>query len=108
MVYLRAERVFILEHYFASKLFAAVREAFSDAYPDKEVPNKTTIHQLVTTFRDKEVFVCDKCPFREKKKQLKLRPHLFQTVCQLQQRDKAAVIQYFHWFRRFVREGVHV
>jgi hypothetical protein len=39
MVYSRAERVFILEHYFASKSLAAVREAFSNAYPDKEVPN---------------------------------------------------------------------
>jgi hypothetical protein len=33
----------ILEHCFASKYFAAVREAFSNAYPDKEVPNETTI-----------------------------------------------------------------
>jgi hypothetical protein len=40
--------VLILKHYFASKSFAAVREAFSIAYPDKEVPNKTTIHRLVT------------------------------------------------------------
>jgi hypothetical protein len=39
MVYSRAERVFILEHYFASKSFSAVRETFSNAYPDKEVPN---------------------------------------------------------------------
>jgi hypothetical protein len=52
MVYLRAERVFIIEHYFASKSFAAVREAFSNAYPDKEVPNKTTVHRLVTKFQD--------------------------------------------------------
>jgi hypothetical protein len=44
--------VFILEHYLASKSLAAVREVFSSAYPDKEVPNKTTIHRLVTTFRD--------------------------------------------------------
>jgi hypothetical protein len=44
--------VFILEHYFVSKAFAAVREAFSNAYPEKEVPNKTTIHRLVTEFRD--------------------------------------------------------
>jgi hypothetical protein len=44
--------VFILEHYITSKSFAAVREAFSNAYPDKEVPNKTKIHQLVTKFRD--------------------------------------------------------
>jgi hypothetical protein len=42
MVYSRAERVFILEHYFVSKSFAAVREAFSSAYPVKEVPHKTT------------------------------------------------------------------
>jgi hypothetical protein len=44
--------MFILEHYLASKSFAAVREAFSNAYPDKEVPNRTTIHRLVTKFRD--------------------------------------------------------
>jgi hypothetical protein len=44
--------VFILDHCFASKSFAAAREAFSNAYPDKEVPNKKTIHQLVTKFRD--------------------------------------------------------
>jgi hypothetical protein len=43
--------VFILEHYFASKSFAAVREAFSNAHPDKEVPNKTIIRRLVTKFR---------------------------------------------------------
>jgi hypothetical protein len=66
MVYSRAERVFILEHYFASKSFAAIRKAFSNAYPDKEVPNKTTIHQLVTIFRDTEVFVCDKCSSSDK------------------------------------------
>jgi hypothetical protein len=41
--------VFILEHYFASKSFGAIREAFSNAYPDKEVPNKT-IHRLVTIY----------------------------------------------------------
>jgi hypothetical protein len=40
-MYSRVEHAFILEHYFASKSFAAVREAFSNAYPDKEVPNKT-------------------------------------------------------------------
>jgi hypothetical protein len=51
MVYSRAERVFILEHHFASKSFAAVREAFSNAYRDKKVSNKTTIHRLVTKFR---------------------------------------------------------
>jgi hypothetical protein len=48
MMYSRAERVFILEHYFTSKSSAAVREKFGNA--DKEVPNKT-IQRLVTTFR---------------------------------------------------------
>jgi hypothetical protein len=37
MVYSQAEHVFILEHYFASKLFAAVGEAYSNVYPDKEL-----------------------------------------------------------------------
>jgi hypothetical protein len=52
MAYSRSERVFILEHYFASKSSAAVREAFISAYPDKKVSNKTTVHRLVTRFRD--------------------------------------------------------
>jgi hypothetical protein len=42
------------------------------------------------------------------KKQLKLRPYRFQSVHQLQHRDTAAKIKNFHWFRRFVGEGVHV
>jgi hypothetical protein len=53
-MYTRAERVFILEHYFALKSFDAVREGFINAYPDKEVPNKTTIYRLVTQFWDTE------------------------------------------------------
>jgi hypothetical protein len=32
--------VFIIEHYFASKSFAAVREALTSVYSDKELPNK--------------------------------------------------------------------
>jgi hypothetical protein len=35
MVYSRVERVFIHEHYLASKSSAAVREAFSNAYTEK-------------------------------------------------------------------------
>jgi hypothetical protein len=65
MVYSRAERVFIIEHHFASKSFAAVREAFSNAYPDKEVPNKTTVYRLVTKFRDPGS-VCEKCSSSDK------------------------------------------
>jgi hypothetical protein len=43
-VHSRAERMFILEHYFVSKSFAVVREAFSSAYPDSEGTNMTTAH----------------------------------------------------------------
>jgi hypothetical protein len=61
MVYSWSEHVFILEHYFTSKLFAAVHGAFRNVYPDKEVQNKTTMHWLVTKFRAQEVFVYDMC-----------------------------------------------
>jgi hypothetical protein len=50
-MYSLEERVFILEHYFVSKLFAAVREKLTNGYRDKEVPYKTT-HRLVTVFQD--------------------------------------------------------
>jgi hypothetical protein len=43
-LYSQTECVFILENYFASKSFVAFREAFSNAYPGNEVPNKTTMH----------------------------------------------------------------
>jgi hypothetical protein len=46
-----------VEHYFSSKLFAAVCEAIRNTFRDKEVPNKTTVHKLVT-FRDTRS-VCD-------------------------------------------------
>jgi hypothetical protein len=103
MVYSR-ECVFILEHYFASKSFAAVREAFSNVYPDKEVPNKTTVHREVTTFRK----ILSVTNAHRATKQLKLRPYRFQAARQLQQRDTAARIQYWHRFHRFVCKGVHV
>jgi hypothetical protein len=51
MVCSQAERIFTLEHYFASKSFVAVREAFNNAYPDKEILNKITINRLVTKLR---------------------------------------------------------
>jgi hypothetical protein len=44
--------VFILKHHITQKSFAAVHETFSNTYPDKEVPNTTTIHRLVTKFWD--------------------------------------------------------
>jgi hypothetical protein len=35
-VYSREQRVFTVEHYLALKSFAAVREAFSNAHPEKD------------------------------------------------------------------------
>jgi hypothetical protein len=64
-MYSQAERVFILGHHFASKSFAADSEAFSIVYPDKKAPNRTTIHRLVTKFRDTGS-VCDKCSSSDK------------------------------------------
>jgi hypothetical protein len=46
MVYSRVERNY------TSKSFAAFREAFSDVYPDNEIPSERTIHRLVTKFRN--------------------------------------------------------
>jgi hypothetical protein len=50
MVYSRAECALILKHYFTSKSFAAILDAFNE-YSDMEVPNQT-IHQLVAKFKD--------------------------------------------------------
>jgi hypothetical protein len=57
MVYSRAERVFILENYFALKLLSAVHEVFSNAYPDKNAPCKITIQKTGKYFETQEVFV---------------------------------------------------
>jgi hypothetical protein len=38
------------EHCFSSKSYAA-GEAFSNTYPEKDVPNKSTIYQVVTTLQ---------------------------------------------------------
>jgi hypothetical protein len=67
MVNLWAECVFIHERYFPSKSSAAVRETFSDAYRDREVPAKTSVpeHHLVTNFWGVES-VCDKCSSSDK------------------------------------------
>jgi hypothetical protein len=46
MVYSRAEHVFVLELYIASKLFAAVREAFSKLHRGKEYRTKQRYDDL--------------------------------------------------------------
>jgi hypothetical protein len=92
VLYSRAERLFILEHYFLSQSFAAVSEAFNKAYPDKEVQNRIYGHR--------------KCLYltnaHRATKQKKLRLYCFQAVHQLQQRNTATRVQYYHRFRLFV------
>jgi hypothetical protein len=41
---------------FPTESLAALRESFSSVYPDKEVPNKTTVRPLVKKFWDTEMF----------------------------------------------------
>lgn len=53
MVYSHAESVFVLYHYFSLQSFAAVRKELSISYHDNEVPCKTTVHRLVTTFQNR-------------------------------------------------------
>lgn len=50
--------MFVLEYYFATILFAIVREAFRCVHPKKEVPNKA-IFRLARIVRDIES-VCDR------------------------------------------------
>jgi hypothetical protein len=103
IVYSQTECVFILEHYFASKLFAAVREAFSNVYPVNEVPN-----QFLTGNISGHRNCLSVTSALQVTKQLILQPYQFQAVHHLQQWDMAARFQYCHWFHNFVREGVHV
>jgi hypothetical protein len=102
MVYSRTELAFILEHYSASKPFDALREAFSYAYPGKELPNKT-IGNKISGHRK----CLSETNTHRSTEQLKLHPYQFQAVHQLQQRDTAARIQYRR-FRCSVPEGVRV
>jgi hypothetical protein len=58
VVYSIADRVLNIKHCLASKSFAALREAFNKAYPEKKVPNKTS-HRLVRQFWH-TVCICDR------------------------------------------------
>jgi hypothetical protein len=55
--------MFIFEYYLPSESFSALREAFSNAYPDNEAPNKITINRLAIKFRDTGT-VCDRIHIR--------------------------------------------
>jgi hypothetical protein len=85
MVYSRAERVFILENYITSKLFATVSETICSAYFGEEVPNKATAHRPVTKFVDTGTASAHRATTL-----LMLRLYRFQAVHKLQQRDTTA------------------
>jgi hypothetical protein len=78
MVITRADYVFILVRHFLSKSFAAVREAFSSAYPDREVAYR--IRQQYTDWQKnvgtQEVFVCDKCSSSDETSNIKELPKI--------------------------------
>jgi hypothetical protein len=95
------ERASTLEHYFASKSFAAACETCSNTYPGKEVRNKTIIRSPVKEFRTQEVFPVVSA--RRATKQLRFWPHRFQAVHQLQQRYTVAGSQYSYTLDRHER-----
>jgi hypothetical protein len=98
--------VFILERYFVSKPFCALREAFNNACHETEVPNKTTIHRLVTKFRTQEVFICDKRSSSDKAAKM--------TAVPISSSASAAATgcgcrnPYSHWFCSVLLEGANV
>jgi hypothetical protein len=48
----QVQRVFIVEHYLASRSYLTCQNEFRDTFPDFPVPNKSTISRLVNRFRD--------------------------------------------------------
>jgi hypothetical protein len=52
MSFSQVQRVFIVEHYLASRSDLTCQNEFRDTFPDSPVPNKSTISRLVNPFRD--------------------------------------------------------
>jgi hypothetical protein len=46
------KRLFIVEHYLASRSYLTCQNEFRDTFPDSPVPNKSKISRLVNRFRD--------------------------------------------------------
>jgi hypothetical protein len=46
------QRVFIVEHYLASRSYLTFQNEFRDIFPDSPVPNRSTISRLVNRFQD--------------------------------------------------------
>jgi hypothetical protein len=102
MPYSLGEYVFILQHYFALKLFAeswncwyALQCWRNTSQISTEIFKKTGTANWITV-----------ASARWETRQLKLWPYWFQSVRTLQQWDSPARIQYCHWFCGFVHEGI--
>ncbi|KAJ8885202.1 hypothetical protein PR048_011398 [Dryococelus australis] len=54
------QRAFIVEHYFATRLYACVADEFRLRYPDAVVPNNATITRLMNRFRESGSVVDEK------------------------------------------------
>jgi hypothetical protein len=52
MSFSQVQRVFIVEHYLASRSYLTCQNEFRDTFHDSPVPNKSTISRLVNRFRD--------------------------------------------------------
>jgi hypothetical protein len=48
----QVQRMFIVEHYLASRSYLTCQNEFKDTFSDSPVPNKSTISRLVKRFRD--------------------------------------------------------
>jgi hypothetical protein len=51
MSFSQVQRVFIVEHYLASRSYLTCQNGFWDTFPDSPVPNKSTVSRLVNRFR---------------------------------------------------------
>jgi transposase len=52
MYFSQVQRVFIVEHYLASRSYLTCQNEFRDTFPDSPVLNKSTVSRLVNRFRD--------------------------------------------------------
>jgi hypothetical protein len=52
MSFSQVQRVFVVEHYLASRPYLTCQNEFRDTFADSPVPNKSTVFRLVNRFRD--------------------------------------------------------
>jgi hypothetical protein len=52
MSFSQVQKVFIVEHYLASRFYLTCQNEFRDTFPNSPAPNKSTISRLVSRFRE--------------------------------------------------------